>query len=148
MTKKVLRKVSLVFFWVEIFKLTVEFLLGKADSFSIVSLFLGYSLCFFILLILAVCKIIQKVVNYKAYKQYEEGFKYLEDVHKIRYKLYFTGTMEEVETYSKEIERQENAMLNVGEYYVSNNTLSKTQTERVQEILNQIRKLMITENWW
>ena len=147
MTKKeVARKVWVVFSWVWLFKMTIEFLIGKADTFSTVCMFVCYSICSLNLLVIVVCKIIEKVANYKAYKQYEKGFKYLEAVHKARYKLYFTGTSEEVETYSKEIERYGNAMLNVGEYYVSNNTLSKIQTKKVQEILNQTRKLMTTAN--
>ena len=147
MTKKqILRKVWVVFSWVWLFKVTVEFLLGKADTFSTVCMFVCYSIWSLNLLVIVVCKVIEKVTNYKAYKQYEEGFKYLEAVHKARYKLYFTGTSKEVETYSEEIERYGNAMLNEGQNKVSNNKHSKTQTKKVQEILNQTRKLMTTTN--
>ena len=87
-------------------------------------------------------KIVKKLADYKAYKEYENGFKYLKSIHAARYRLYFTGSKEDVEAYSAEIERYGNAMLNVGEDYVSNNILNEKHTKRVKEILDQISEFL------
>lgn len=143
MTKnKVLRKVLLVFSWLALFEMTIRFILGKADIFTIICLVICYSIWFLNL----VLDIILKIQTYKMYKAYEDGFKYLKAVHKARYKLYFTGNKEDIETYSAEIERYGKAMLDVGEYYISNKKLNKRQKKTIQEILNETKRLMTTTN--
>lgn len=147
MTKKeILRKVWYVLSWLCLFYITVKFLLGKANTFSTIYMSICYSILALYLILSAIQKIVEKLDNYKAYKAYEKGFEYLKSVHKARYRLYFTGTSQEIEAYSAEIERYGNAMLNVGEDYISNNLLSKKHIKRVKEILDQIPKLMSTDN--
>lgn len=143
MTKKEnLRKVWSVLSWFSIFYITVKFLLGKADAFSTVCMSVCYSILALYLILSAIQKIVKKLADYKAYKEYENGFKYLKSIHAARYRLYFTGSKEDVEAYSAEIERYGNAMLNVGEDYVSNNILNEKHTKRVKEILDQISEFL------
>lgn len=147
MTKKeVLRKVWLVFSWLWLFYITVKFLLGKADTFSIVCMFVCYSLLTLNLILSIVLKIVKFIGSYKLYKTYTNGLTYLKAVHKERYKLYFTGSKEKVEEYSAEIERYGTAMLEAGESAISNHLLSQKHTQKVQEILEQTKKLMTTVN--
>lgn len=140
--KEILRKVLAVFCWADLLFVTVEFALGKIDTFSTVCMFV----CYFIWATILINKIRKEAIKYKAYRQYQEGFTYLKAIHKTRYKLYFTGTSKEVEIYSEEIERYGNILLNLGEWYISNNIFGKTRTEKVQEILEKTKELMITVN--
>ena len=91
-------------------------------------------------------KIISKVSIYRFYKQYEISFERLKSFHKLRYKLYFTGTKKEVEEYSEAIESIGNLMIEFGEEYISNNMLSKKQKKRVKKILCETRTLMKNTN--
>ena len=142
--REILRKVSLVFSWLWLFYVTIKFVLGTADTFSTVCMFLCYSVWALNLILSIILKIVQKVSDYKLYKTYVNGFNYLKAVHKARYKLYFTGNSEEIETYSEEIERYGATMLNVGESLVSNAKLNRKQSQKVSEILEQTRNLMQT----
>ncbi len=147
MTKKeVLRKVWSVFFWLWLSLITAKFLLGKADTFSTVCMFLCYSVLALELILSIVLKIVKFIMSYILYKTYTDGLTYLKAVHKERYKLYFTESKEKVEEYSAEIERYGTAMLEAGERAISNNLLSQKYTQRVQEILEQTKKLMTTVN--
>ena len=141
MTKKeILRKVWSVLSWLIIFYVTLKFLFGKSDALSTVCM-IGLALY---LLLIAIQKIVKKFANYKVYKEYEEGFKYLKSIHAARYRLYFTGTRKDVEAYSAEIERYGNAILSIGEDDISNNRLNKKTITKVMKILDQTRKLMST----
>ncbi len=139
--KEVLRKVLLAFFSLLLFYTTIKFLLGKADIFSTIFMIVCYSLLALILILSIVFKIIKKVINYKSYKIYEEGFYYLKAIHKIRYKLYFTGTSEDIETYSAKIEHFGNVLLDIGEDYVSNHKLSQNQCDSIKEMLKKIKRM-------
>ena len=150
MTKKeVLRKVLGVFFWLYFFYLTAKLLPGKADYFTSACMFLCWSILALKLILLAlnliliiVLKIEIKVKAYKLYKFLVKGFEYLQAVHKVRYKLYFTGDKEKIEEYSTEIERCGRIILNVGEYEVSNNLFSKKQVNEIIEILDQTKEII------
>lgn len=143
MTKKeVLRKVLGVFFWLYFLHLIAKLLLGKADFFTSACVFLCWSILALNLILIIVLKIEIKVKVYKLYKFLVKGFEYLQAVHKVRYKLYFTGDKEKIEEYSTEIERCGRIILNVGEYEVSNNVFSKKQLNEVIEILDQTKEIM------
>lgn len=143
MTKKeILWKVCLVFFCLYLFYMTAKFLLGKADTFTIV----GISILSLDLIVLIIGKIMDKVNEYQTYKSLVEGLEYLQAVHKVRYKLYFIGDKEKIEEYSTEIERYGNAMLNVGKTAISSKLISKKHVKSVEEIINQTEKLMTTTN--
>lgn len=141
MTKKeMLRKVWSVLSWLSIFYVTLKFFFGKADTLSTLCM-IGLALY---LLLIAIQKTVEKFANYKVYKEYQKSFAYMKALHKTRYKLYFTGTIKDIEAYSAEIERYGSAMLNIGEVYISNNLLSEKQKTKVKEILDQTRELMST----
>ena len=141
MTKKeILRKVWSVLSWLSIFYVTLKFLFGKSDALSTVCM-IGLAL-YFILIIIE--KIVEIFVNYKKYKEYKKGLKYLEALHKTRYRLYFTGTRKDVEAYSAEIKKYGNAILSIGEDDISNNRLNKKTITKVMKILDRTRKLMST----
>lgn len=143
MTKKeIARKVWLAFSWVWFFYITVKFFLGKADTFYTICMFVWYSLWALDLITI----IVSRIIYYKTYKALVNGFEYLKTLHKIRYKLYFTGDREEVEECSAEIDKYENILLDAGRTAISDNLLRKKHIKSVEEILNQIERLMTTTN--
>lgn len=143
MTKKeISRKVWLVLSFGWFFYITIKFLMGKADIFSTICMFVCYSYLALILIL----NIVLKILQYKTYKFLVNEFEYLQAVHDARYKLYFTGDREKVEEYSAEIERFGNVLLDVCKTAISSNLLSKKRIKNVEEIINQTKKLMITTN--
>lgn len=138
--KNILQKVLLVIAWLVLLETTIRFILGKTDLFSNICLIIMYS-TWGLNLILAIT---QKIYQYKNYKAYRKGFEYLSAVYKARYKLYFTGNKEDIETYSNEIKRYGNAMLNVGQYYVENAKMTKKQRQTISEILTETKKMITT----
>ena len=146
MTKKeVLRKVWSVLSYLWLFYTTVKFLLGKADIFSMIFLFMCYIALALNMISSIISKIVKIVDSYTLYKSYKNGLEYLKAVHKERYKLYFTGSKEKVEEYSAEIERYGTTLLDSGESAISNNLLNQKHSQKVQEILKQTKKLMTTD---
>lgn len=145
MTKKeVLRKVWAVSSYLWLFYTTVKFLLGKADTFSMIFMFVCYIAIALNMVSSIILKIVKVVDSYELYKTYKNGLEYLKAVHKERYKLYFTGSKEKVEEYSAEIERYGTTLLESGESAISNNLLNKKHSKKVQEILEQTKNLMTT----
>ncbi len=116
----------------------VIFLFGKLDNFSIILLFMNY-------FILIINFISYKRESERIYKIYEKGFKYLKFVHKERYKLYLIGSSKEkIERYSTELERCGTMMLDEGKYIISNNLLTKKNIKKIQEMMEQTKKMMTT----
>lgn len=146
MTKKeVLRKVLSILSWLVLIHLTVGFLLGDRDIFFMICLGICYG-CFMVdIVIIIICKIILKVMDFKDYKLFKEGYEYLKTVHNTRYKLYFSANKEIVNVYSQEIQRYGNALLNVGSYLIENKILGKKKIKEVQEIVDKIQELMRKE---
>lgn len=91
------------------------------------------------------CKIISKAINFKKYKTVKEGYDYLKAVHNARYKLYFSSDKEKIDVYTQEIQRYGEALLNVGTYYIDNQTFSKKKMQEVQEIIDKTKELMQKE---
>ncbi|MGN1301840.1 MAG: hypothetical protein ACI4U9_04905 [Clostridia bacterium] len=138
--KKVLRKVWSVLYWIAVCDITLRFIMGKADVMCIIAVCITYA-GFLLNGILSLVKIIS---TYKAHKVYKEGYDYLKAVHKARYKLYFSGDKEEIETYSKEIERYGNILISIGEDRMKDAKLSKKIRKEIQEIIDGTKKLMTT----
>ncbi len=140
--KEVIRKVCLVFGGIYFFHMSVKFVLDKADALEMILM----ATCDFVLGLYLITSIIGKIVNivnsYNLYKSYRKGLEYLEDLHKTRYKLYFTGSEEKVEEYSKEIESYGTTLLNAGKEAISKNLCNKKYSQKIQEILKQTEKLM------
>lgn len=149
MTKKeILRKTWTVLSYLYLFYITVKFLLGKADIFSMICMFICYfaiSLNVISGIILKIVKVTKIVNCYRLYKTYKDGLEYLKAVHKERYKLYFTGSKEMVEEYSSEIERYGTILLNSIESVLSDHLLNKKYSQMVQEILEQTKNLINDE---
>ena len=122
MTKKeILRKV--LFVVINLFCIlyvTANFLRGRANVFAIIGmviLYVGWIL-FFIL------HIIYRIGGYRLYKQYKENFEYLKNLHKNRYRLYFTEERnEKIEVYSNEIEEEGEYLIDIGKICIENNIL-------------------------
>ena len=89
--KKITRKVSWAISLGWLFYITIKFLIGKADTFSTICMFVCYSLWALYLIPNIVLKITQNIQKYKIYKSLVNVFEYLQAIHKERYKLYFTG---------------------------------------------------------
>lgn len=140
--KKILWKVLGLFFAVVFYLGLVNAGFGIINAVIIVCMLYA----FLIPLDIVAYKIISKVSIYRFYKQYETSFERLNSFHKLRYKLYFTGTKKEVEEYSEAIESIGNLMIEFGEEYISNNMLSKKQKKRVKKILCETRTLMKKTN--
>ncbi len=142
--KEVLLKVWFVFSNLYLFKITIDFFIGKADTVAIVCMIICYSVLTIHLISSFILFILVELTKYKEYKKYEDGLEYLKFLHKARYKSNFTGTREDVENYSKEIERYGNAMINLGEHYVERKVFHKNKEKRVKEIINRTKELMAT----
>ena len=145
--KKITRKVSWTISLGALFYITIKFLIGKADTFSTICMFVCYSLWALYLIPSIVLKITQNIQKYEIYKSLITVFEYFQAIHKERYKLYFTGdNRKKIEEYSAEIEEYGNAILDVCEEIITKNLLSKKHTKNVEKILNQTKKLMSTTN--
>lgn len=140
--KKSLRKVWLVL-PVALFSLStiVKFLLGRVDTYSIILLLL----CYIALAASEVIPIIKREVShYKLYKAFKITLEYMKIIHKKRYKLYFTGSKEEVEKYSEQIQVYGISLLALGKTFILNDLLNKRYSQKMQEMLEEIRILMTT----
>lgn len=145
MKKDILRKAWMLLAYAILVYDTVEFILGKADTMAIIYICTGYGA----LTLMAIIKIISKITivmyQYQLYKLYKNEIKYLQMIHQIRYKLYFTGTREQVKEYSKELEVYGTQFIKAGDEAISQNLLNKKQSEHLREMLSQARTLMTTE---
>lgn len=142
--KEILRKVRVVILCWCFFVIAFEIFRGEVDVFTVLCMFIffGVVCIIFVLLKILISQISFKIETSRAFKQYEKRFKYLEDVYKTRYKLYFIGTHEEIGYYSRFIEEVGNLILEQGKWYISINILNKNQLKRVKEILNQTEKML------
>lgn len=146
MTKKeILRKV--LFVVINLFCIlyvTANFLRGRANVFAIIGmviLYVGWIL-FFIL------HIIYRIGGYRLYKQYKENFEYFKNLHKNRYRLYFTEERnEKIEVYSNEIEEEGEYLIDIGKICIENNILSRRQMANVKEMLEQTERMMKNVKW-
>ena len=137
--KKITRKVSWAISLGWLFYITIKFLIGKADTFSTICMFVCYSLWALYL--------IPNIQKYKVYKSLVNVFESLQAIHKERYKLYFTGdNRKKIEEYSAEIEEYGNAILDVCKEIITKNLLSEKHTKSVEKIFNQTKELMSTTN--
>ena len=87
--------------------------------------------------------IIYRIGGYRLYKQYKENFEYLKNLHKNRYRLYFTEERnEKIEVYSNEIEEEGEYLIDIGKICIENNILSRRQMANVKEMLEQTERMM------
>lgn len=143
MTKKeVLRKVWAVIFYLWLFYITLQFLLGKVNIFSMILISVFYIAIALYLISIIIFKIVKIVDSYQLNKTYKNGLEHLKALHKKRYKLYFTGDKEKVEEYSAEIESYGTTLLESGASAISNNLLNQKYSQKLQEILEQTKNLM------
>ena len=139
--KKILEKVWSALYWLILADFTIRFLLGKADIIVIIALGINYTLILFNF----VLDLFLKLKQYEAHKIYKDGFEYLKDVHKARYKLYLqAGDKEKIEAYSKEIERYGNILLSIGQERLEDQKLSNKIHKEVNGIVDETKKLMTT----
>lgn len=87
---------------------TIKLLCGKLSSIGKITLCICYGmiafLLIYILLIILKNEIREKIYINKACMKFEGVFNHLIKLHKERYKLYFSGDKEKIETYSERIE--------------------------------------------
>lgn len=139
MTKKeVLRTIWVVVSYGSFFGITVEFLLGKADTLTIILMIIGYAM----IALCIILKIVNIVASYIVYRDYRKDLEYLKDLNKQRYKIYFTGNKERLEEYSAEIERYGRNILNSGESHISQTSLTKKYSQKIQEILEEVEEII------
>ena len=140
--RKITRGICLIYTLGWLFYITIKFLMGKASNFSIICMFIGYSLWIFLLIL----KIREKVEEYKTYKCLVNCFEHLQTVHKELYKLYFTGDREKIEQCSTEFKEKGILLIEICKLFTSNNLLSKKHIESIEKMTNQTEKLMETIN--
>jgi len=138
--KKVLRKVWSVLYWIAVCDITLWFIMGKADVLCIIAVCITY----FGFLMNGIAWLGKIIATYKTHKVYKEGYDYLKAVHRARYKLYFSGNKEEIEVYSKEIERYGKALISIGENRLKDEEMSKKMRSEVQKIIDGTKNLMTT----
>lgn len=143
MTKKeILRKVWLIISWLCVLNITKKFLLGNLDTFSSVIILIFWAMYVLNLILDIVLKVIYKINDYKTYKFLTEGFNGLQVLHKIRYRLYFTGNKKKIEEYSKKIESLGEDILSLGEAFISSNFIGEQHVNSVKEMLKQTKEMM------
>lgn len=141
MTKKeVLRKVCKILYYLYFLSITIIFFLGKVDTSSIILMYMMYGT----LVLNIILGIISKIALYNLYKSYKDGLEYLKAIHKKRYKLYFNGSKQKIEEYSAEIERYGTYLINSVESVISKNLFNKKYSQKLEEIIEQCKTLMIT----
>ncbi len=84
----------------------------------------------------------EKIYINKACMKFEGVFNHLIKLHKERYKLYFSGDKEKIETYSEKIEFVGKKLLELGELLISNKLTSKNNKIKLKEMMKKTEKLM------
>lgn len=133
----ILRKVCLVVTCVGCCDMTLQFIMGEMNNLISVIAFCLTWLGF-------IMNVIQWIRPYKDYKIYKEGYDYLKAVHKARYKLYFSGNNEEIDIYSREIERYGTILIRSCERHLVNQDMSKKMCNKIRTIIDETKKLMNT----
>ena len=121
---------------------SIKFLLGKASIEETIGIMICLCVLGYLLISIISIKIKNKYLDCKIYKNLMYLFKYLQDLHSMRYKLYFTGSRKEVEKYSILIKQCGNNILDVGNLAISEKWLTSKQQEDIENILMQTKKLM------
>lgn len=143
--KKVLHNVLSVISWLTLANLSIRFLLGELDTFHTVCLMIVYSILLLCLIIVIASKITSKMVYRKECKALKKEYNYLKEVHQERYKLYFSNDRKKIEMYSEGIQRYGEALLSIGEYYLSKDGFNEKQRSEIEEIVDKIKELMQKE---
>lgn len=144
--KEFTKKVCNVLCWLVLIYFTVKFFLGTATTYEIVCILICYSTYGLRLILEIILKIITKVYKYKEYRILVSGFEYLQDLHKERHKLYFTGDIEKIAEYSDKIESFGKSMLYLGKMLISSKSLSQKHIMELEEIISKTKELMETAN--
>ena len=139
---KGLLKVWLIFSWISLIYVTVKFLLGKADTFNTILVFGCWSVIIFNMILDVIAKVMNKVNDYRAYKQFVERLRVLRILQKNMHINCYAGNKEEVKSISTKIEEHGTSILEFGEYCIQRNVLSKRHIEEVQEMLAEVKNLM------
>ena len=125
---------------------TIKLLCGKLSSIGKITLCICYGmiafLLIYILLIILKNEIREKIYINKACMKFEGVFNHLIKLHKERYKLYFSGDKEKIETYSEKIEFVGKKLLELGELLISNKLTSKNNKIKLIEMMKKTKKLM------
>lgn len=124
---------------------SIKFLLGKASIEETIGIMICLCVLGYLLISIISIKIKNKYLDCKIYKNLMYLFKYLQDLHFMRYKLYFTGNKKEIEKYSILIKQCGNNILDVGNLAISEKWLNSKQQEDIENILMQTKKLMIND---
>ena len=125
---------------------TIKLLCGKLSSIGKITLCICYGMIAF-LLIYSLLNILKNEIRDKIYinkvcMRFEDIFNYLIKLHKERYKLYFSGDKEKIETYSEGIEFVGKNLLALGELLISNKLTSKNNKIKLKEMMKETKKLM------
>ncbi len=124
---------------------SIKFLLGKVSIEETIGIMICICVFGYLLMKTIFIKIENKYLDCKIYNNLMYLFKYLQNLHSMRYKLYFTGNRKEIEKYSILIEQYGNNILDVGNLAISEKWLTSKQQEDIENILMQTKKLMTTD---
>ena len=94
-------------------------------------------------LLIALKSIIKNKKCYnKGYKVFEIWFDYLKNIHRERYKLYFSDDKKKIEIYSAIIECIGDYLLYLGKLLSSEKRLNKKKRIKLEEMMKETERLM------
>lgn len=136
-----MRKILLAISWIIFAYFAVAYFLGKLDTYS--------KNVFYVFCTVIVCSIVIKIkMNYfDPYNNLKDMYEKLRNLHYARYKLYISSenNKEKINFYSREIQILGKAIIARGEELTRNRLYSKKRKIKIQEIINQAKKLMQRE---
>lgn len=142
MLKKVVRKCGGIIFFLYLIIATILCITGKASNFDKLFVTVSYSFISLIVLFSVVLQLYDNYLLLKQYIEYKKGFTYLKGIHTKRYKLYFTGTEDEIKLYSEEIKRYGDTLIRIGEENIKSYNFSKNMSQKIEDIVDETKKLM------
>lgn len=124
----------------------IEFLLLKLTLFrnfdfpyGNLLLLLGIVVVYYIIVCIA-----SRILNKSIYRQYKKDFKYVQQIHKIRYKAYFQGDTQAIEEDTKRLETWGEVVLKNGDILLKMDGM-KGKHKAVREMMDKTREMLERE---
>ena len=128
------------------FYMTIRCIHGQLTGLESVLLFATYILVVAQWVINIILKLIDYVLNIHAFCIFKKDFKYLDNVHKTRYKLYFSSAnQEKIQLLSEFIENFGKDLIVYGEHLLKSTSLPHRINKEISESIDRTKQLMTTE---
>ena len=130
----------------DIFYMTIRYIHGQLTGLGSVLLFAIYVVIVAQWVINTILKLIDYVLNIHAFCIFKKQFKYLENVHKTRYKLYFSSAnQQQIQLFSEFIENFGKDLIVYGEHLLKSTSLSHRINKKISESIDRTKQLMTRE---